>query len=249
MRIRQNAVLAALLAVQRFLIEYATRLMSVVDLSTASKRLDEVIASFTTHAVSQDANKRSAKSETEKQHQLRVKLRTQQMKPISEIARRDLRSVPEFAALQMPPRSAKGEAFVASATAMANAAAIQKDALFARGLPADFLDQFQTLLTTFKASVRDRSQNLNERKGATKGLAAKEQDGQSVLNVLDALVSRALAGDDALLAVWEGARTIHRHRASATSTVTAPTPAPAGQSTAATTPTSSTPAAPVGTAA
>jgi hypothetical protein len=34
-----------------------------------------------THAVDQDANNRSAKGETEKQRQLRLKLRTEQMQP------------------------------------------------------------------------------------------------------------------------------------------------------------------------
>lgn len=49
------------------------------------------------------------------------------MEPIALIARKNLRSTPEFAALQMPKPSARGEAFLASVSAMADAAALHKD--------------------------------------------------------------------------------------------------------------------------
>jgi hypothetical protein len=78
---RQDAVQAALLRARRFTTENAAQLTSTVDLTVARQRLDVVIASFTTHAVDQDANNRSAKGETEKQRQLRLKLRTEQMQP------------------------------------------------------------------------------------------------------------------------------------------------------------------------
>ena len=232
---RQDAVQAALLRARRFTTENAAQLTSSVDLTVARQRLDAVIASFTTHAVDQDANNRSAKGETEKQRQLRLKLRTEQMQPIAEIARRNLRTVPEFKALQMPPRAAKGGAFIASAQAMVNAASIHKDALLERGLPADFLEQFQASLTKLEASMSDRDKNRDQRKGATKGLAFQEQEGRNVLRVLDASVRRALSGNDALLETWQSARTIQRGKvaASTTSSTAQPTPTPAPASTAA----------------
>lgn len=217
MKRREDAVQAALLRAQRFLTENAAQLASVVDLSAARRRLDDVIASFTTHAVEQDGNMRSAKGETGKQRQLRLKLRKEQMAPIAEIARRNLRTTPEFKALQMPPRSYKGGAFIASATAMANAARTQMDALMERGLPGDFLDQFEASLTKLQQSVSDRSQNRALRRGATKGLAFQTQEGRSVLKVLDAIVGRALSGSDALLASWASARLIQRRSGGTTS--------------------------------
>jgi len=217
MRYDQEAIIAALLGAKRFVAENATQLTSV-DFTAASKRLDDVIASLSTHAVGQDANNRSAKGETEKQRQLRVTLRTEQMKPIAEIARVDLRTVPEFKALQMPPRSFKGAAFLASATAMADAAAIHKDALLERGLPSDFLDRFQASLATLAASRSNRAKNRTERMGATKGLAVEVTKGRSVLKVLDALMQRALRGNEPLLATWQGARTIRRRPGGAPTT-------------------------------
>ena len=239
MRSRQNAVQAALLSAQRFLIENAAELARAVDLTAARKRLDDVIASFSTHAVDQDANNRSAKGETEKQKQLREKLRTEQMEPIAEIARRNLRTTPEFKAHQMPNRSAVGGAFIASAQALLNAASIHKDTLTERGLTPDSLDQFQTSLTKLQQSVSDRSKNRTERKGATKGLEFEEQEGKSVLKVLNAIVTRALNGNAALLSTWQGARRIQRRSAaSAAPTTTPPTPPSTAQGTTGTTATS-----------
>jgi hypothetical protein len=128
------------------------------------------------------------------------------MRPIAEIARRHLRTVPQFKALQMPSRSAKGGAFLASAKAMVDAAMLHKDALLERGLPADSFDQFQVALTTLEESLSERENNRTLRIGATRGLAVQEQEGRSVLKVLDALVRRALDGNDALLATWDGVR-------------------------------------------
>ena len=224
MRQRQNFVLAALLRVLRFLTEYASQLSAAVDLTVARQRLDEVITSFRAHALDEDANRRSAKGETEKQRQLRLKLREQQMQPIAEIARRHLRTVPEFKALQMPARSAKGEVFLASATAMASAAALYKDALLERGLPADSFDLFQAALLKLAESVGARDDHYTNRKGATKGLTFQEQEGRSVLKLLNGLVRRAIGNDPVLIAKWDGARTIFG-RAPGTP---APEPAPDG---------------------
>jgi hypothetical protein len=240
MRSSQNALLAALLRAQRFLAENLAQLAKVVDLSVARKRLDDVIASFITHAVDQENNKRSAKGETEKQRQLRLTLRTEQMAPIAEIARRNLRAVPEFKALQMPSRWAKGAAFLGGARSMAEAAVIHKDALLERGLPADSLDQFQDLLAKLEESGSDRHKSRAQHIGATKALLFEEQEGRSVLKVLDALVRRALAGNEALLGTWSGAiRTASRRPAVATtqSSTASSTPvvAPASTATASTT--------------
>ncbi len=233
MRSRQNAVLTALQRAKRFLTEYAAQLLSAVDLAVARQRLDAIIASLTSHAFDQDANNRSAKAETEKQQQLRLKIRTEQMHPIAEIARRNLRSVPDFKALQMPPRSAKGGAFIASAQAMAAAALTNKDALLERGVPTDFLVQFQAALTKLEDSFSAREKARTQRQGATKGLVFEEQEGRSVLKVLDASVRRALSGNDALLATWDAARMIAQR----------PAPAPTKAPTSSVTP-SNTPATP-----
>jgi hypothetical protein len=96
LRFLQNAVLAALKRVQLFLDQYAAVLAAIIDLSAARKRLDAVVASFSDHAYNQDANDRGVKGETAKQRQLREKLRGERMEPIALIARKNLRTTPQF---------------------------------------------------------------------------------------------------------------------------------------------------------
>jgi hypothetical protein len=169
------------------------------DLTVVLQRLALVITSLTTHAFDQDSNNRSAKGETEKQRQLRLKLRNEQMSPIAAIAKHYFSTVPEFKELQMPPRSARGGAFIADASAMSHAASTYKTEPLARGLPADFLEQFQASLTTCEGSVLNREQTRSQRKGATKGLGLEVKEGRNVLKVLDASVRRALSENGALL--------------------------------------------------
>src|SRR5690348_6592850 len=177
---RQNAVSSALQRAQGFCTDYADQLTGV-DLTAVRKRLDEIVASFTTHAVEQNASDRDVKGESAKQQQLRITLTTDVMRPIAEVARRNLRTVPEFKALQMPRRRVSGPAFIANAQGMAQAATIHKETLIERGLPADFLDQFQAGLTQYEASVSEREKSRTRRMGATKGLGFQEQEGRSVL--------------------------------------------------------------------
>ena len=232
MRRRENAVLSALQRAQGFFEENAGALTNAGDLTSARKRLDAIVASFTTHAVEQNVTDRDVKGETAKQRQLRETLRLEQLRPIAEIARRNLRTVPEFKALQMPRQTTVGPAFIASAKGMADAATIHKETLIERGLPADFLEQFQSALAQLDVSVSDREKSRTRRMGATKGLAFEAQEGRSVLKVLDALVRPALRGNESLLRTWEGARAIHRRPGAAstaapTSSVTAASGTPA----------------------
>lgn len=229
---RQNAVFDALQGAQHFLDEEAALFTGVVDLTVARKRLDDVVASFTTHAFDQDAGSRAAKGETAKQRQIRVKLRREQMRPIAVVAKHNLQSAPEFVALQMPKRSLKGQAFVSSAKGMLDAATAHKDTLLANGLLSTFLDDFQAGLTKLESSISDRTTGTRRRVGATTGLSVEERNGRAVLNVLDAIVEQALAGNEPALSAWKSARHIRRrpgagNTAPATSTSTSTTPAPA----------------------
>lgn len=227
MRSTQDAILEALLRTQRFLTENQAQLASIVDITIARRRLDDAIAAFTFHAVEQESNNRSAKSETEKQRKLRLALRTQQMAPIAEIARHNLPAVSEFKALRMPSRWAKGTAFLRIARSMLDAAKINKDALIEHGLPADSLDLFHSLLTNLEESGSDRQKSRGLLKASTKALHFEEKEGRSVLKVLDALVTRALEGNVALLGLWESARTVASRRsvsAGTQSTTTSPAP-------------------------
>ena len=210
-------------------------MLSGVDFTAARKRLDEVLTSFSGHALDQDVGDRGAKGETARQRQLRFKLRTELMEPIAVIARHNLRSVPEFKALQMPKQEVRGQAFIASASGMADAAAIHKDTLVGHGLPPTFLDDLKAGIAKLQTSLSDRDKSRAQRAGATRGLIIEERNGQTVLSVLDSLVKQALNGDhEALLRKWQSVRLVRRSTAntsSAPATTTPSTPATTSQPT------------------
>jgi hypothetical protein len=67
MKYQENAVLDTLLRAQHFFDDNGAVLTGVVNLTAARKRLDDVAADFTTHALDQDVGNRGAKGESAKQ--------------------------------------------------------------------------------------------------------------------------------------------------------------------------------------
>ncbi len=238
----QDALSNALSGAQGFLDENEAQLAGV-DFTAARKRLDEVAASLSSHAFDQDVGDRGALAETAKQRQFRDKLRQEQMEPIALIARRNLRTAPEFTALQMPKPSTRGPAFLASGSGMADAATIHKDTLIAHGLPATFLDDFKAAIAKLSESLTVRQKNVSQRVKATEGLSVEEKKGRTVLRVLDALVKQAVGDNAALLRQWKSARLIRRRPGSRPG-ATAPATTPAATPSAAPTPAAVTAVAP-----
>jgi hypothetical protein len=223
MRISQNAVLEALRRAQVFLEENAALLAALLDLSGALRRLAKVLASFREHAFDQDAGDRGEKGETAKQRQLRLSLRRHQMEPIAVIARGNLRSVPEFAALQMPKQWVRGYAFIASANGMVGAAEIHRETLIDQGLSSNFIDEFTEAVEKLERSMSEREKSRTRRTSATKGLDVEEKNARMILKVLDAHIEHALADNEPLLRAWQGARLIRRRPGGAAAPVTTPT--------------------------
>lgn len=143
MRSRQDAVLDALQRAERFLDESSASITGA-DFTAARKRLDDVVTTFTSHALGQDVEER-------------------------------------------------GQAFIASANGMADAATIHKDTLVAHGMPSTFLDALRAGVAKLETSFSDRENSRTKRIGATKGLTVEEKHGETVLSVLDALVQQSLA--------------------------------------------------------
>jgi hypothetical protein len=211
MKNRESAVTEALQRAKLFLLQYRERLEADhAEFARALQKLEEVLDSLMAFGVDQDTGYRGAAGETAKQRRLRLDLRTEWLKPIAAIARRNLRPVPEFDALQMPKASLRGQAFTASARGMAAAAAAHRDALVGYGLPETFVEDLGRAIDQFETSLADRESYRGRRTGATKGLETATKEARTVLSVLDALVRRWAKGDDVLLHGWASSRLIRR---------------------------------------
>ena len=76
------------------------------------------MAALSGHAVSQTTSKRVGAAETAKERVLRNALELNQMRPIATVAAAQLRQVPEFLALEMPPGNSTSRALIAWAGTM-----------------------------------------------------------------------------------------------------------------------------------
>lgn len=166
-----NALSEAAERAQLFL-HLNAELLTAVDFTTARHWLDDVVTSFTEHATDQEDGDHLAQEETAKQRHLCRKLGQEPMAAIAVLVRWKLRSVPEFEALQMPKRSLGGQEFIAGARSMADAVAIYRDTFVAHGLPATFLDEFQSVLAVLAESLRERELNRTNLLRATRGIAS-----------------------------------------------------------------------------
>jgi hypothetical protein len=238
MRTRQSLVLETARHVQSFLDDNA----ALIGPSIASSRrnLDDVVAQLTTLAVTQSTSKIAGEGATARQKSLRTSLRANHMKPIAEVAKQQLRDVPEFASLTMPVKKLGATQLVAAATAMASAAQPHEAVFTQVGLPDDFLDQLHTAADAVSASITGRQQVHADATGATAGLKAQESRARSLFKLINALVTPKLGSNAVLLAKWKSTKAISSKSTSAivpSTTASSTTATPPATTPPATTPT------------
>jgi hypothetical protein len=191
--------------VQRFLDQNGPTLGDI-NASGYRKILDDVVGKLSAHAADQTTTKRAAAAEAAKERVLRNALKLNHMRPVATVANAQLRQVPDFVALKMPPRNATSRTLISWAAAMKTAAGEYSDAFIGAGLPADFLDQLQAAADALGNSLTNRTSNGAAQRGATIGLDAEATRGRQAVKVLDSLVEPLIQGNLALLGQWTAAR-------------------------------------------
>ena len=227
---RQEAVHETLRQIQCFLDDNETTL-NAVNTSNVRKRLDELVARMSDHAVAQIGGHRVAKGETARQRQLRLTLRLVYMQPIAIIAKQMLREQPEFTQLRLPRFKTRAVNLTAAARDMANAAEKHMDLLIDEGLGADFISELRAASDRLEQSITARGQSQGQRAGATAGLKAATTRARALIRLLDSLVRPKLSTNDALLREWEVAKHIQRPRAQSNTESASGASSPSGAST------------------
>jgi hypothetical protein len=199
------ATLNTLSRVQRFLDQNGSTLGDI-NTSGYRKILDDVVDKLSGHAANQTTTKRAAAAESAKERVLRNALKVNHLRPIATVAAAQLRQVPDFAALELPPKNATSRALFSWAAAMKTAASEYTDAFVGAGLPADFLGQLQNATDALGNSLINRTSNGAAQRGATIGLDAEATRGRQAVKVLDSLVEPLIQGNLALLAQWSAAK-------------------------------------------
>lgn len=235
MKSTQATTLNTLTRVQRFLDDNGAAL-GTINQSGYRAVLDEVIQTLNAHAVDQTASKRSSAAATAKERVLRNALKLNHMRPIATVAAAQLRQVPEFLALKMPPVTSTSRGLIAWAGAMGGAASTYAKTFVDAGLPQDFLAELQSASDTLNTSITSRGSAKAALRGASAGLAAESQRGRQAVRVLDSLVEPLIGGNVALLSQWKSASRIGTRTslvtntsldAASTGTPSIPVPAPA----------------------
>ena len=93
-----------------------------------------------------------------------------------------------------------------------------KHALFAAALGADFYDQLVSATNDLDTSVKLGESSRAQRTAATQGITAQVSRGRQVLQVLNPIVKRGLAGNAQLLQDWDNRRRISGPSRTAAST-------------------------------
>ncbi len=211
------ATLNTLTRVQRFLDVNGSSLGDI-NASGYRKILDDVVTKLSAHAADQTTSKRTAAAETAKERVLRNALKLNCMRPIATVAAAQLRQVPDFAALKMPPKNATSRTLITWAAAMKTAAGEYTDAFVGAGLAADFLDQLQSAADALSNSITNRTSTGAAQRGATIGLDAEATRGRQAVKVLDSLIEPLVQGNLALLGQWTAAKRFGGKASAPTST-------------------------------
>jgi len=205
MQSQHTVVLNTLQRVQRFMDANADAL-GTLNTSGYRKILDEVVDTLGGHAVNQATSKRVGSGETARQRVLRNALKLNHMRPIAAVAAAQLKQVPEFTALKMPPTNSTSRQLIAAAGAMGAAAANYSKTFVDAGLAPDFLAQLRAAAAALEASITNRGTTQTLQTSATAGLRAEAMRGRETVRVLDSLIEPKIAGDTVLLVQWKAAR-------------------------------------------
>ncbi len=230
MQSNQAAILNTLIRVQRFIDANKNALGTINDSGYRSV-LDDVVDTLGNHALSQTSSKRASAADAAKERVLRNTLKLNHMRPIASIAAAQLRQVPEFVALKMPPANSTSRALISAAGAMVSAASIYQKTFVAAGLSDDFGAQTTAAAAALADSIANRGASRTIMSGATAGLTAEATRGRQAVKVLDSLIEPQLAGNIVLLARWKAAKRFGGKSAPiASTTIDAAARGPADQS-------------------
>ena len=225
MHFGQRKALAALRRIQVFLDAHSDR-VAVVNAGGARSALNDVTQKLETLVDVQDQTPFVRKSEMEAEIKARTDLRDKHMRPIARIAKLELRSVQEFPQLKLPHVSVDSQTLIAWARAMATAAGKYSQTFITNGLAADFVAALVAATEPVQQALDLREAGRARRVGATEGLRQETTRAIGVIGVIDALVTRELAGDQGLTQEWKVTRTIARRAAKATQVAAGGTPEP-----------------------
>jgi hypothetical protein len=185
-----------------------TATLGPLDTTPAYQQLTDANAQVTSLAGQQDAFVRDLSGHAAADKQLAATLRSEHMQPIAKFARANLRGAPGYGALTRSGTNLRGSALVTAAMGMATAAAPFLPQLVAAQFPADTIDQLVAAANALATSLADRATARGARVRVTAAIDVQLKRAREAVAMLDAIVTRKLATQPALLAEWRSAKRV-----------------------------------------
>lgn len=179
----------------------------------AKDTLDGVVGRLTGHRTDQTGGSRLSKAERRREKALQRSLRELHLSPISKIARATLSESPGIEkALKMPAPQLSTTQLIDEAMGMREAVTVYAPTFVANGLPGDFLEQLDAAIAALRGAMLGKARNVGTKVGARAGIAQEIKRGRSAVQMLDAVVTTAFAGDKDTLVKWRVAKRVRAQR-------------------------------------
>ena len=205
---RYQAQLLMLQTAQVFLAKNDTAL-GPISSSPAIATLNDAVAAVERYAAEQIAAGTARSSHAVVLQHLRTELRIHHMQPIARVAQTQLANVKEISKLKLPRMRTDDNELVAAGRGMATAVKKYKNVFIEQQFPATFIDDLRAAVNAVRAMRSTGQGNRVERKAATEGILFQLTRAKGALRVLDSLVVKQLAGQNAALAAWTQALRLH----------------------------------------
>jgi hypothetical protein len=230
MDLRQGRTLMALYAVDVFLDAHRAELPMTTS-SGARARFSRGLAELALHIRMQEAAPLVAQQLTRAKEARRIALIRDFMAPIARIAKLEAARLPELQSLKMPRGQPGVEKLLAHAAGMLGIVSEHIEVFIELGLPPTVVDDMRAAIDAVIATITDRSAQVGQRRGATKGVGHILVALNKQKSILDSFIRSELRDAPSLLASWQLVKRVEklpgrRRRAAA---YAAPQSSPVGQ--------------------
>jgi len=178
--------------------------------SPLTRQLDAVntiVAQVTAAATEQRVQTKRTTLGASDEPSLRKRLRAE-MHAITQVAQALRKTIPGIGILRMPSQGIRNEGLLEAADALAKQASTYEAVLVEHALAPDFLAHLSAASSALRESLDSRGAARAGRVSATKQVRVTLSLGRQCVQIMDAVITKALRGEPARLAEWKHVRRV-----------------------------------------
>lgn len=207
---KQRQLMDSLVRVRSFLEAHPA--IGALSYADARETLDDVIGRVDGHAGHQILGRELSRAESRRQQEQVSVIYDRHIRPIVMIARAQIQPDADVglpAGLRMPKADLPPTRLLAACSAMIEAARPYEAMFVAKGLPADFLAQFEAAREKLTTMRGNRAVQVRRHVTARAGLFVELRRGRLAVAQLDGIVRASYRGDFMTLSAWRHTKRVH----------------------------------------